>query len=212
MLIAALGLTGGLVFAQAGGDATPVAPDADLETEVDLEVLDDQAIQQLSSQELTNNSQQRIAKMRDILDDIQALLEEAREQDQDIQKLNCINEKLVAIKGFLKVSEQSYVQLTEAIKRNDRPAAVHHYKLIAISEQRIDALAEEARLCVGEEVLYEGGPQIEKNIPETGTPDTFVDTPGFPSDFIFPTSPTDTTLPDEQIFTPPPLDPMTEVQ
>jgi hypothetical protein len=92
--------------------------------------------------------------MKGVLTDTNGLLEKVREREQDILKINCINEKLAAIKGFLKVSEESYTNLRDAASRNDEEATIHHYTLVSIAAQKVNDLGEEARTCVGEVQMF----------------------------------------------------------
>jgi hypothetical protein len=56
--------------------------------------------------------------MRGSLSKVLGYFEEAREQ-RDVLKLNCVNEKLTAIKGLLRVSEQAAVTMMEALAMKD---------------------------------------------------------------------------------------------
>ena len=71
--------------------------------------------------------------MRGALSKVLRYLEEAREQ-RDVLKLNCVNEKLTAIKGLLRVSEQAYtVTMMEALATKDVTVAQHEYEKIMIA-------------------------------------------------------------------------------
>lgn len=163
-------------MAQGGGGATS----RDVPIQVSDDIVDMESIKKMDTPKLKEGARGKVLGMRSVLNNTNQLLQQARDEDQDILKLNCISEKLIAIKGFLKVSEESYVGLTEAEGRKDRQAAEHHYKLVTISQQRVSSLGEEARLCIGEEILYTDTEELESTVPDTvaNNPDDFVDRPG----------------------------------
>ena len=130
----------------------------------DKESLVDEDIDSMSSKQKLERAETKISGSRKSLEETNALLEKAREKEQDIQKINCVNDKLAAIKGFLKVAEQSYVKLKEAANNDDTEEANHHYTLISVSKQKIDRLTEEARLCAGEVERYAEGTEVEVNV------------------------------------------------
>lgn len=139
-------LGGGLVYAQGqtGANTTLSAEIETLEKEVAT----------LSPQEKSERAVEKIEAMKGILTDITELSERVRAEERDILKLNCINEKSTAIKGFVKVSEQSFENLKTAVASSDTQSQNHHYTLIAISGQKVNTLGEEARVCAGEVMQY----------------------------------------------------------
>lgn len=100
--------------------------------------------------ERLTKAQKMVTTMKKSLVSVEALLEKTRTQSRDLQKINCINEKLVSIKGYVKVSEKSYIDLKDANERQDSEASVHHYTLVAISDSKVERLSGDARLCVGD--------------------------------------------------------------
>ncbi|MFB6373138.1 MAG: hypothetical protein ABEN55_08490 [Bradymonadaceae bacterium] len=118
-------------------------------------------IDSMSGQGKLDRGEQKISESRKSLEATNAHLEKAREEEKDIQKINCINDKLAAIKGFLKVAEQSYVKLKEAVKKDDVKEANHHYTLISVAHQKVQEYLEEAKLCAGEVERYAEGTKVE---------------------------------------------------
>lgn len=139
-------LGGGMVFAQSE-TTTKTTLSAEIET-LEKEVAN------LSPQEKSERAVEKIAAMKTVLTDISELAERVRAEERDILKLNCINEKGTAIKGFVKVSEQSFENLKAAVAQSDTQSQNHHYTLVAISGQKVSALGEEARVCAGEVMQY----------------------------------------------------------
>lgn len=164
-LLLAFGMTP--AFAQDEAEGSPA------EASVDLSALDDgslvdEDIESLSGEEKLERGAAKIEDMRGGLDQTEDLLQTVRSRDSDIIKINCINEKLAAIKGFVKVSEQSYVSLDAAAKEADGGAENHHYTLISVAREKVSTLVAEAGLCTGEEMRFTGNAQIDVSTPETG--------------------------------------------
>jgi hypothetical protein len=98
--------------------------------------------------------------MRDVLTTMLKHLAEARDK-HDFIRLNCINEKLTAVKGLLKVSEQADISMQEAIVRGDAEASLEQYEKISIARGKGDQLLTEAESCVGEMSVYTGTTTVE---------------------------------------------------
>lgn len=132
----------------------------------------DEDIEQLGMNQMADRGESKLSAMRVTLESTTELLEEARQEDRDILKINCINENLASIRGFVNVGEESYESLTEAADGNDQEAARHHYTLVAIAHQRVTGLGEQARVCAGEELRYAEDAVLEVSVdPEVGDPD-----------------------------------------
>lgn len=126
----------------------------------------------LTGTEMLERSQKSIASMKATLEGTTGMLDRARTDERDIVKVNCLNEKLASIKGFLKVSEQSYVSLSDSVARSDDEASKHHYRLIAIAGHRVMGLGEEARVCSGEDMRFAEDTLLDTVIdPSIGSPE-----------------------------------------
>ena len=154
-LVALLAVVGGFAAAQEEEPPPQQAPvearDVSAAT-FDEPIADD--VRDMSSDERLVAAQKRIERMRTLLTQTTELLEKVREGDGDILRINCINEKLAAMKGFVKVSEQSYTNLRDAAGRDDDTAQLHHFSLIAVSSEKVRDLGEEAQTCVGEVQVF----------------------------------------------------------
>jgi len=106
------------------------------------------------------STKKAIAHMREILTKIIKYLEDAR-HERDVVKLNCVNEKLSAVKGLLRISEQSDVTMQEALARHDPESAAHEFEKIAIAERKCEFLLAECEACVGELAVYAGDTTLE---------------------------------------------------
>lgn len=127
------------------------------------EALDDD-VSGMSAEQKLENAEQTVNQNKKALSNTQDRLEGAREGDQDIAKINCISEKVAAIKGFLKVSEQSYVELKAALEEGDSESANHHFTLVAISGQKIGNLQQQAKACIGQVERYAEGTNVELEV------------------------------------------------
>jgi len=119
-------------------------------------LLNDEKINAIPVDEKLTDSQERIKLMRDASERVEGLLERSRDDELDFQKINCINEKFILIKGQLKVAEQAYVELSRAKEEADSGAEGHNYKLILIASDQIARLSGEASLCIGETTQLAG--------------------------------------------------------
>lgn len=124
---------------------------------------------QLTSQEQLSQADSYINKMRAILARMDKLAEMAR-KDRDIIKLNCVNDKLIQVKGNLNLGEQARESLKVAAARNDDGTRNHEFAKLTIIYQKVTVLGQEAEACIGEEISYVGKTRVEievdKDIPQ----------------------------------------------
>ncbi len=119
----------------------------------------------LGVDQMYQSSNGHVSEMKTARTTVLQLLEKERtKEDVDPTKLNCINDRLGAIKGFLKVSETSLSKLEEARARNDRDGAKHQYALIGIARTKVANLSVEAQSCAGEVLPYAGKGQLVVDI------------------------------------------------
>jgi hypothetical protein len=121
----------------------------------------------MNKSQMLNGAAKDIGNMKSIRGKVLTLLETTREEEKDLLKLNCINEKLSAIKGFLKVSEQSLVKMRES---GDKESVAHQFALVSIAGSKVQNLGVEAQSCAGEVLRYSGLteiiPEIDPDIAE----------------------------------------------
>lgn len=77
------------------------------------------------------------------------LIEEAQ-RTNDVLLLNCLNDKLIALRGLLKVAEDSKLNLAEAIARENVDQQEHNYRKVAIADDQSGMIIAEAEACVGD--------------------------------------------------------------
>ena len=121
----------------------------------------------MNKSQMLTGATKDIGNMKSIRGKVLSLLETTREEEKDLLKLNCINEKLSAIKGFLKVSEQSLVKMRES---GDKESVAHQFALVSIAGSKVQNLGVEAQSCAGEVLRYSGQteiiPEIDPDIAE----------------------------------------------
>ena len=136
----------GTAFAQdaSAPAATPVPPTPPAAVEPSLEKATD-----IPDPEKVRRSAEALVRMRQVLKDVLGKLEEAR-NTKDVVKLNCVNEKLTQIKGFLRVSEQADVGLQEAVAKHEQSGAQHEFTKVTIARSKVEQLRAEAEECIGQ--------------------------------------------------------------
>jgi len=77
------------------------------------------------------------------------LIEDAQRK-KDIILLNCLNDKLAALRALLKVAGDSRLNLAEAVARENLDLQEHNFRKVYIAKQQGVAVAAEADACVGQ--------------------------------------------------------------
>jgi hypothetical protein len=132
----------------------------------------------LSPQETLTQSKEYQAKMLDTQKRIVELQDVAKKQ-KDIIKLNCVNDKLLQVKGHLAVNDQAMTSLNEAIAKNDDGARQHEFTRVTILYQKVTVLGTEAENCIGEDLSYVGQSRVDIEI-DPSIPQVDVTDPGYP--------------------------------
>ena len=141
LLLGIAALPAALAFAQG-------APSASSPGSEGLRV-ESQRSEQVPDKEKLSRSADAVAGMQKVLGEVLKHVETAR-RERDIVKLNCINEKLTQVKALLKIAEQSYIGLQEAVARGAEDGAQHEFAKIGIAKQRVSELRAEAEQCIGQ--------------------------------------------------------------
>lgn len=77
------------------------------------------------------------------------LIEEASKK-KDIILLNCLNDKLLALRGLSKVAVDARDGLAEAIARENADLEEHNFRKLFIARDQGQVVASEAEACVGQ--------------------------------------------------------------
>jgi len=106
-----------------------------------------------------------VTRMREMLSAGFSELENARKQ-QNITRVNCVNEALTTMKGLLKLGEQNLLALQEYVASKDAEKAEHEYVKISITFNKMEEINGQLQGCggpaAGVEGAVDGKPYIEK--------------------------------------------------
>ena len=91
------------------------------------------------------------------------LLAEAR-QSRDAVQMNCVNEKVTAMKGILRVAQDAKSNLKNAMAINDIEQAKEELKKIRMGRSKLQEALTGANTCSGAEASYTGGTQVELEV------------------------------------------------
>lgn len=120
----------------------------------------------LGAQEKEMSDQARLRAVGKSLDSMRGTLNAAvsrldsARKGKDIIKLNCVNEKLTAINGLVKISEEAEVALKEAIAKRDAEGKQHEFTKVLLADKRVAQLRLEVEGCVGEMSKFTGNTDI----------------------------------------------------
>lgn len=160
----AIGMTllGPVVMAQPGpGRAPGPVPEAQAPgTDADIGIRQRPS---LSPQEMIAQSKSYRERMKQSETHISGLVESARKQ-KDIIRLNCLNDKLVQVRGNSTIADQAMQALQEAALRKDEGGGLYEFTRITIVHQKIQVLVAEAEACAGEDLRYVGATRVDVEI------------------------------------------------
>jgi hypothetical protein len=120
--------------------------------------------------EMIQQAKDMLGKMQDILKRVVQLQEVARKQ-KDIIKLNCVNDKLVQIKGNMNVAETANTAMNEAMARGDDAQRGHEFTRVGLVFQKVQVLGTEAENCIGEDLTFIGQTEVKVEV-DPGLPET----------------------------------------
>ena len=118
------------------------------------------ATRKLSSAEMASQSRDYMTKMQATQTQVQKLSDDAKKK-KDVLKLNCVNDKLVQVKGHISVANQSLETFNGAVARGDEGVEQHQYQRLSIIYQKVLVLGTEAENCIGEDVSYVGATKVD---------------------------------------------------
>jgi hypothetical protein len=107
---------------------------------------------------------------------------EKAQANKDIIQVNCVNDKLTGIKGFLRIAERAQKSLREAKGERDVELVQHEFAKVSIVSLRVENLKLEVEGCVGELSQYTGNSELTVEVDESirqDDPSTEVTTPTF---------------------------------
>lgn len=124
----------------------------------------------LGPQEMLGRSREYQANMQSALGLVLRLQAEAQKK-KDVIRLNCVNDKLIQIRGHLAVATRAATGLNDAVAKHDDPERRHEITRLTILHQKVEGLKAEAQTCVGEDIRVFGKDhlevEIDPNIPQS---------------------------------------------
>lgn len=116
----------------------------------------DSDVSGMSGGEMLRDANTRLEQMEDDLVEVVAIRDRTENEEDDLAKLRCVNDKIAAIQGYLRLSSDAVDALGAADRGNDREGLEHQYSLVVIASQRVINLQQEANQCAGEILTFAG--------------------------------------------------------
>ena len=115
---------------------------------------------QMSDRERLELADRAMAEIRKNVEKVGDMLKRARAA-KDFILLNCVTEKLTAIRALYRVAETSYADLKVYLAQKNIEEAAHSFRKILLSWQKIRELTIEAEACIGKtEAAYAGRTRV----------------------------------------------------
>lgn len=135
-------------MAMAAG-ATPVQADPKAAAWTPGEALVKEA-SALSDDQKLDASRKALAQIRDAVSAVTRTQQEAFAA-KDAIRLSCVEDKLLQVKGALKIAENASASLEGAAARKDGTAATNEYARVALAREKARKLQGEAAQCAGKD-------------------------------------------------------------
>lgn len=95
---------------------------------------------------------------------IEAMRDEAILANEGAAQIQCLNEAVSSVNGFLSVTKNSYESLQVAVSAQDDRTANHHLMMVSTSAQRASSIEAKASQCVGNALRYVGDAQTVQTV------------------------------------------------
>lgn len=126
----------------------------------------------MSFDEMVRDASGMVASIMEAQSFVERALAAEMEASDDAQRVEFIQERLTAIRGFARVAEEALTSLTSDAS-GDRSEAVHNWSLVFVSSERVRVLAMQVEQYSGSISRYTGDtertPSIDPRIPELVT-------------------------------------------
>lgn len=126
-----------------------------------------------------DTAEEYLKEMRGSLTKGLDILREARES-KDAVRLQCVNDKITAMKGVLRISEDAFISLQEAMATRATEKARYEFSKVRTSHSKMQELAQAAQNCVGTEATVPGKTEVAVEIdPALAAQDPYYGNPDF---------------------------------
>ncbi len=167
VVVAAAMATGGLAFAQTGGEEEVAEGEGEAEVGV-VRRADLSPEEQLAEAQRVQNRGTQISRR------VQTMLDEAR-RERDIIRVTCLNDKLTQVNANLRTLEERIGNLQSAVQGQDASRRNHEFTVITVLSQKFNVLEQEANQCLGQDIFETGATRVTTSIdPETPIEDPTV--------------------------------------
>lgn len=95
---------------------------------------------------------------------ITAMRDDAVKANEDDAQVQCLNDAVSSVNGFLTVTKNSYESLQVAVSAADDRTANHHLMMVSTSAQRASSIEAKASQCVGNALRYVGDAQTVQDV------------------------------------------------
>ena len=82
----------------------------------------------------------------------------------DLIQVNCVNDKLARIKGFLKISERAKKSMQDAVRGRDDGLVQHEFARMSLVADRVENLRLQVEGCIGELSQYTGDSKVSVTV------------------------------------------------
>ena len=140
------------------------------EEEPTVDPVTSEKVAEMTAKEMTTSVNALLATMRD--KNLPGVLEVQRlaRRQKDVIKLNCVNDKYLQLKQLMNIAEESATELAQAVSQENEKERYHQYSKITVVSEKARSLEEEARECVGDELIYLGPTDVEVDGPDIDDP------------------------------------------
>lgn len=129
-----------------------------------------------SPQEKIQYATNALVEMQTAVKSVTKLVEAARKEG-DVEKLQCLNNRMTAIRALLQVSEAANTAMNTALESGQKDRADHEFRKIAVALDKTRQLVAEAERCTSEAASKSGDTIIRVEGPLTEGGDDTAPTP-----------------------------------
>ena len=122
----------------------------------------------MSAEEMATEAERLLDDMRSSMSEGFEQLQDARQGDgekgPDVRRIGCVNEALTAIKGLVRLAEQSYVSLRDAAARGETHTAQHEFVKLSLASSKVGEMRTQLMACGGPSVSTETDGEAELKV------------------------------------------------
>ena len=101
-----------------------------------------------------------IQEMEDGVKSVTKLLD-AAERDGDVDRIQCVRNKLASVRALLEVSQRAENSMKDALSSSDTQRSEHEFRKVAVAISKVRQFVAEAEACMGDTGAAVGTTEIE---------------------------------------------------